>query len=75
MKNLFITLLLAVQIALPSVAQTLQGVILLNDSTPCPYATVYVASANRGIAANEKGEYMLDELPAGNLKVEYSCMG
>ena len=48
---------------------------MLNDSTPCPYATVYIASANRGIAANEKGEYMLDELPAGNLKVEYSCMG
>jgi len=75
MKNILISFLLVALSALPSVAQTLQGVILLNDSTPCPYATVYVASANRGIAANEKGEYMLDELPAGNLKVEYSCMG
>ena len=75
MKNLLISFLLIALSALPSVAQTLQGVILLNDSTPCPYATVYIASANRGIAANEKGEYMLDELPAGNLKVEYSCMG
>ena len=72
MKNVLITLLLAALTVLPSVAQTLQGVILLNDSTPCPYATVYIASANRGIAANEKGEYMLDELPAGSLKVEYS---
>ena len=75
MKKILIPFLLVALSALPSVAQTLQGVILLNDSTPCPYATVYVASANRGIAANEKGEYMLDELPAGNLKVEYSCMG
>ena len=75
MKKILIPFLLVALFALPSVAQTLQGVILLNDSTPCPYATVYVASANRGIAANEKGEYMLDELPAGNLKVEYSCMG
>ena len=75
MKNLLISFLLVALSALPSVAQTLQGVIMLNDSTPCPYATVYIASANRGIAANEKGEYMLDELPAGNLKVEYSCMG
>ena len=75
MKNLLISFLLVALSTLPSVAQTLQGVILLNDSTPCPYATVYIASANRGIAANEKGEYMLDELPAGNLKVEYSCMG
>ncbi|MBR3029170.1 MAG: carboxypeptidase-like regulatory domain-containing protein [Bacteroidales bacterium] len=75
MKKILIPFLLVALSALPSVAQTLQGVILLNDSTPCPYATVYIASANRGIAANEKGEYMLDELPAGNLKVEYSCMG
>ena len=75
MKKILIPFLLVALSVLPSVAQTLQGVILLNDSTPCPYATVYVASANRGIAANEKGEYMLDELPAGNLKVEYSCMG
>ena len=75
MKNILISFLLVALSTLPSVAQTLQGVILLNDSTPCPYATVYIASANRGIAANEKGEYMLDELPAGNLKVEYSCMG
>ncbi len=75
MKNILISFLLVALSTLPSVAQTLQGVVMLNDSTPCPYATVYVASANRGIAANEKGEYMLDELPAGNLKVEYSCMG
>ena len=75
MKNLLISFLLVALSALPSVAQTLQGVIMLNDSTPCPYATVYIASANRGIAANEKGEYMLDELPAGSQKVEYSCMG
>ncbi len=75
MKKILIPFLLVALFALPSVAQTLQGVILLNDSTPCPYATVYVASANRGIAANEKGEYILDKLPAGKLKVEYSCMG
>ena len=75
MKNILISFLLVALSTLPSVAQTLQGVVMLNGSTPCPYATVYVASANRGIAANEKGEYMLDELPAGNLKVEYSCMG
>ena len=75
MRILFITLFLAVQTVLPSVAQTLKGVVSLNDSTPCAYATVFIPSINRGIAANEKGEYTLDELPAGKLKVEYSCMG
>ena len=75
MKKYLITLLLAVLIVMPSVAQTLKGVVSLNDSTPCAYATVYIPSINRGIAANEKGEYTLDQLPAGKLKVEYSCMG
>ncbi|MBR5717369.1 MAG: carboxypeptidase-like regulatory domain-containing protein [Bacteroidales bacterium] len=58
-----------------SEAQTLQGRVMLNDSTPCAFATVYLPSINRGIAANEFGEYTLDELPAGKLQVEYSCMG
>ena len=56
-------------------AQTLQGKVMLNDSTPCSFATIYLPSINRGIAANEKGEYVLDELPAGTFRVEYSCMG
>lgn len=48
---------------------------MLNDSTPCPYATIFVPSINRGTAANDVGDYILDELPAGSLKVEYSCIG
>ncbi len=75
MKNILIPLLLAALTVLPGSAQTLKGVVSLNDSTPCAYATVYIPSLNRGIAANEKGEYILDELPSGPLKVEYSCMG
>jgi len=75
MKRILIFLLLLVLATQLGRAQTLRGVVWLNDSTPCAYATVYIPSINRGIAANEKGEYMLDELPAGKLKVEYSCMG
>ena len=75
MKNILIPLLLATLTVLPGSAQTLKGIVSLNDSTPCAYATVYIPSLNRGIAANEKGEYILDELPAGSQKVEYSCMG
>ena len=75
MKKILISLLLLILATSPSMAQTLRGVVSLNDSTPCGYATVYIPSINRGIAANEKGEYLLDELPVGELKVEYSCMG
>ena len=63
MKKYLITLLLAVLTVLPSVSQTLKGIVLLNESTPCAYATVYIPSINRGIAANEKGEYTLDNFP------------
>ena len=75
MRKILFLLLLAVLAILPSEAQTLKGVVSLNDSTPCAFATVYIPSINRGIAANEKGEYLLDELPVGKIKVEYSCIG
>ena len=75
MKRFLFSYLLVALTTLPGSAQTLKGVVSLNDSTPCAFATVYIPSINRGIAANEKGEYTLDELPAGPLKVEYSCMG
>ena len=75
MKRFLFSYLLVALTTLPGSAQTLKGVVSLNDSTPCAFATVYIPSINRGIAANEKGEYTLDELPAGPLKVEFSCMG
>ncbi|MBO6012032.1 MAG: carboxypeptidase-like regulatory domain-containing protein, partial [Bacteroidales bacterium] len=56
-------------------AEFLQGRIMQNDSTPCAFATVYIPSLNRGTSANQNGDYFLDELPAGKLKVEYSCIG
>ena len=75
MKKFLIILLLTGLAIVPSEAQTLCGRVMLNDSTPCPYATVYIPSINRGTAANDQGEYMLDELPTKNFKVEYSCIG
>ncbi len=75
MKKYLFSFLLALLIALPGAAQTLQGVVMLNDTTPCAYATVFVPSISRGVAANELGQYTLDELPAGTLQVEYACMG
>ena len=67
MKKYLFSFLLALLIALPGAAQTLQGVVMLNDTTPCAYATVFVPSISRGVAANELGQYTLDELPAGTL--------
>ena len=66
---------MAMSIAVSGAAQTLQGAVMLNDTTPCAYATVFVPSISRGVAANELGQYTLDELPAGTLQVEYACMG
>ncbi len=75
MKSAFFFLIVAAFSCLPLSAQTLKGVVMQNDSAPCSFATVYVPSLNRGTAANQEGEYELDDLPAGTLMVEYSCMG
>jgi len=75
MKRIISVLILSISIALPSLAQVLRGRVMLNDSTPCSYATVYLPSLNRGTASDTEGEYILDGLPAGTLQVEYSCIG
>jgi len=75
MKKFFSLIFLSFLFTLPSVAQVLQGRVLLNDSTPCAYATVYLPSINRGTATNAEGEYVLEDLPVGTLQVEYSCIG
>ena len=56
MKRFLFSYLLVALTTLPGSAQTLKGVVSLNDSTPCAFATVYIPSINRGIAANEKGD-------------------
>ena len=75
MRHFFLLILMAMSIALSGASQTLQGVVMLNDTTPCAYATVFVPSISRGVAANELGQYTLDELPAGTFQVEFACMG
>ena len=73
-KSLFV-LFISMITCMPLSAEILQGRIMQNDSTPCAFATVYIPSLNRGTSANQNGDYYLDELPAGKLKVEYSCIG
>ncbi len=75
MKRILFILILSTFITLPSLANVLRGRVMLNDSTPCSYATVYLPTLNRGTASNTDGEYILDGLPLGTLQVEYSCIG
>lgn len=42
---------------------------------PIPFANVYINNSSIGTTTNEKGTYVLANLPIGNLDVAVSCLG
>lgn len=56
-------------------AQTLSGRIMLNDSVPAAFATVFVSTTGQGTIADNEGNYMLEALPSGDHEVEFSYIG
>ena len=56
-------------------AQSLEGCVMLNDSTPAAYATIYVPALGLGTITDQDGRYLLDEIPLGTHSVEYSYLG
>ncbi|MBQ0056649.1 MAG: carboxypeptidase-like regulatory domain-containing protein [Bacteroidales bacterium] len=56
-------------------AATLHGQLMLNDTLPAQYATVFVRSLGFGAISDASGNYTLEGLPMGNFQVEYSHIG
>lgn len=56
-------------------SQTLEGHVMLGDSLPAPFATVYVPATGLGTVTDQDGYYWLDGLPKGQTEVEFSYLG
>lgn len=56
-------------------AQSLEGCVTLNESTPAAYATIYLPALGLGTITDQDGRYLIDELPLGTHTVEYSFLG
>lgn len=61
-------------LVVPLQAQTLSGRVMLNDSVPAAYATVYVPVTRQGTVTDPDGHYLID-LPQGKVEVEFSYLG
>jgi iron complex outermembrane recepter protein len=54
---------------------SLHGKILDTNQNSLPGASVIIAGTKNGVNTNEAGEYLLDQLPTGKLKVQVSFVG
>ena len=54
---------------------TLHGKILDSNKNSLPGASVIIVGTTYGVNANEAGEYLFDQIPAGKLKVQASFVG
>lgn len=55
-------------------AQTLEGRVLLGDSVPAAYATIYVPATGIGTVTDSDGHYLID-VPRGKVEVEFAYLG
>lgn len=72
---LFSVALVCVSAMMPARAQTLQGRVVLGDTLPASYATVYVPSTGQGTSTDADGYYRLDDVSEGHREVEFSFLG
>lgn len=54
---------------------TIKGIITTSDGQPAPYITVSVERLAKGSITNEKGEYMIRNVPGGTYTLKISAVG
>ena len=75
MKTILNSLLLLAVTTIYS-QNNIQGVILDKDSSePIVFANIYLPQLEKGTASNEKGEFIIHNLPTGSHKIVISMMG
>lgn len=70
-----LTILIILAISNSIYADCLSGQIKNEEGEALPYASVFIASLNRGTTADIDGRFILDNIPAGNYDVTASFLG
>jgi iron complex outermembrane recepter protein len=74
-KRLLITLAFIFSFMLIQAQNMITGKILNHDRLPLEGATVYISEINKGTYSNESGEYELQGLPNGRIRVQFFFLG
>ena len=75
MKKIFILGLMALLCHLASAQHKLSGSVITGNSQPLPGVTIYIQEINKGTISDANGYYQLNNLPEGELKVQFSFIG
>jgi iron complex outermembrane recepter protein len=73
--SFFIFLICIVYVSAQDQRNSLHGKILDPNQNSLPGASVIIAGTKYGVNANEDGEYLFDQLPAGKVNVQASFVG
>lgn len=73
-RSLF-ALAAGMMLSLYAQAQSLEGCVMLNDSTPAAFATIYLPEQGIGTTTDAEGRYLLEGINLGTVPVEYSYLG
>jgi len=75
MKKIVFFFVLALVCQYATAQNTIKGKITDNQQEALVGATVYAVELNKGTTANPNGEYQLDNLPNGKIKIKFSFVG
>ena len=75
MKKIIISLLLSVVCTFIYAQNQIQGKVTDSKATALIGAAVYLPELNKGTICNENGEYHIENLPVGKIKIQFSYMG
>ena len=75
MKKIFILGLMALLCHLASAQHKLSGSVITGNSQPLLGVTIYIQEINKGTISDANGYYQLNNLPEGELKVQFSFIG
>lgn len=75
MNKIIIMFLLGIVCHITNAQTQIQGSVTDSRSNPLSGASVFLPDQNKGTVCNENGEYRIENLPAGKIKIQFSFIG
>ncbi|MBU0488659.1 MAG: TonB-dependent receptor [Bacteroidetes bacterium] len=75
MRRILISLILGLFCNIIDAQTSVSGVVTDQKNTPLTGASVFFPEQNKGTVCAENGEYRIENLPAGKVKIQFSFMG
>jgi iron complex outermembrane receptor protein len=75
MKRILLLILLGLIYTIIPAQNQISGTITNNQGEPLPGAAVFLPEQNKGTVSNQEGFYLLENLPSGKTRIQFSYLG